>query len=104
MIDRQIIRGRLEERRDQLIARTGRIQGDLRRLRNPDSEERVTEDQNDEVLEGLDDVERAELARVSHALERLEAATYEQCERCGQAIPAARLEAVPETALCMSCV
>jgi RNA polymerase-binding transcription factor DksA len=63
----------------------------------------VTEGQNDEVLEGLDDVERAELTRVTHALGRLDDATYEQCERCGQAIPTARLEAVPETALCMSC-
>lgn len=103
MIEIQATRKRLEARRDQLVARTGKIQGDLRQLRDPDSQERVTESENDEVLEGLDDAERVELADVNHALDRLAAGTYEQCERCGDAIPVARLEAVPETAFCTKC-
>ena len=103
MIEIQATRKRLEARRDQLVARTGKIQGDLRQLRDPDSQERVTESENDEVLEGLGDAERVELAHVNHALDRLAAGTYEQCERCGDAIPVARLEAVPETAFCTKC-
>jgi len=103
VIDIQATRRRLEARRDELFKRTGKIQRDLRQLRDQDSQERVTETENDEVLEGLDEVERVQLARLRHALERLEAGTYEQCERCGGTIPAARLEAVPETALCTEC-
>jgi RNA polymerase-binding transcription factor DksA len=103
VIDTEATRQALEARRDQLVTRTGRIQGDLRKLRDPDSQERVTESENDEVLEGLDGVERAELERVNHALERLASGSYEECERCGGNIPAARLEAIPDTALCVGC-
>jgi RNA polymerase-binding transcription factor DksA len=103
VIDTEATRQALEARRDQLVTRTGRIQGDLRKLRDPDSQERVTESENDEVLEGLDGVERAELERVNHALERLASGSYEECERCGGNIPGARLEAIPDTALCVGC-
>lgn len=48
------------------------------------------------VLEGaLDDVR--------HALHNLDAGTYGICDDCGQPIPAARLEARPQTTLCLPC-
>ena len=42
-------------------------------------------------------------AEVAGALERMEAGTYGRCERCGQQIPAERLEALPTARLCISC-
>lgn len=102
-IDLQAARKRLEDRRRQLVARTGSIARELRSLRDQDSAERVTESENDEVLEGLDGSERRELARIARALERLAAGTYTECERCGEEIPAARLEAVPDTSTCVDC-
>jgi DnaK suppressor protein len=36
-------------------------------------------------------------------LARLDAGTYSQCERCGKAIPKARLEAFPSVTLCVTC-
>jgi RNA polymerase-binding protein DksA len=101
--DLDAMRGRLEVRRDQLLNRTEKIERDLRTLRDPDSQERVTESENDEVLEGLGDAERSELSRIRHALQRLDAGTYTTCERCGEEIPSGRLNAVPQTSTCVGC-
>ena len=103
MTDMESMRRKLKERRETLISRTDRIQRDLRKLPDSDSQERVTELENDEVLERLDDVERGELARVNHVLERLEAGKYETCERCGEAIDPRRREAVLDTSYCINC-
>jgi phage/conjugal plasmid C-4 type zinc finger TraR family protein len=43
------------------------------------------------------------LTQVERALDRLDAGTYGRCERCGNAIPKARLEAFPSVTLCVSC-
>jgi RNA polymerase-binding protein DksA len=48
------------------------------------------------VLEGT-------LHDVRHALRNLDAGTYGICDECGQAIPAARLEARPQATLCVRC-
>lgn len=44
-----------------------------------------------------------QLELVDAALERLEAGTYGTCLRCGTAIAAARLEALPWAAYCIDC-
>ncbi len=41
------------------------------------------------------------LRLVKHALSRLEAGTYGACEQCGRPIGAERLDAIPETTLCL---
>jgi phage/conjugal plasmid C-4 type zinc finger TraR family protein len=43
------------------------------------------------------------LTQVEHALDRLDAGTYGHCERCGNPIPKARLEAFPSVTLCVTC-
>jgi DnaK suppressor protein len=43
------------------------------------------------------------LDQVDEALERMEAGTYGVCERCGQEIDFARLKAIPQATLCMTC-
>lgn len=47
------------------------------------------------LVEALNDVE--------HALEKYEAGTYGLCDSCGQAIEEARLEAIPQASLCLTC-
>lgn len=44
-----------------------------------------------------------ELSELLHALERMEAGTWGQCEKCGQAIGRDRLRAIPETRWCLQC-
>ncbi len=46
---------------------------------------------------------QARLAAIDAALGRVEAGTYGMCESCGNPIPEARLEALPEATLCVAC-
>jgi DnaK suppressor protein len=45
----------------------------------------------------------AGLARTERALAKLDEGTYGTCDECGQAIPPARLRAMPDSALCVAC-
>ena len=44
-----------------------------------------------------------QLAEVDHALQKFEGGTYGLCDVCGQPIPPARLEALPQANLCLNC-
>jgi DnaK suppressor protein len=46
---------------------------------------------------------REQLALINAALQRMDAGTYGRCTSCGKAIPTARLEARPQSALCVDC-
>ena len=46
---------------------------------------------------------QARVAELDAALGRVDAGTYGRCEACGNVIPAARLQAVPEATLCVEC-
>ena len=43
------------------------------------------------------------LNEVEHALQKYEAGTYGLCDSCGKTIEQARLEAIPQASLCLSC-
>ena len=45
----------------------------------------------------------SKLASLDYAVREAEAGRYGICERCGEAIDPARLEAIPETTFCMKC-
>jgi len=47
--------------------------------------------------------EQTLLAQVDDALERMEKGVYGLCERCGEEIDYARLEAIPYATLCIRC-
>ncbi len=46
---------------------------------------------------------RVAIAEIDRALAKLDNGTYGRCERCGNEIPPARLQAVPHAALCVAC-
>jgi DnaK suppressor protein len=46
---------------------------------------------------------RAAAAEIDRALEKIRNGTYGLCEQCGQPIPPARLQALPQAALCVAC-
>jgi DnaK suppressor protein len=56
-----------------------------------------------EEVEAISAVQRAQLAQVDAALERIEAGTYGTCEGCGVDIPVERLEAMPSAGYCVAC-
>src|SRR3954451_15635379 len=43
------------------------------------------------------------LARTERALAKLDEGTYGTCDGCGEPIPPARLDAMPDSVLCVSC-
>jgi DnaK suppressor protein len=43
------------------------------------------------------------LERTERALAKLDEGTYGTCDECGAAIPPARLKAMPDSALCVTC-
>lgn len=56
-----------------------------------------------ETAQSLSNHARRMLAQIDEALRRMDAGNYGTCERCGNAIEAARLEALPYATLCMDC-
>lgn len=45
----------------------------------------------------------ARLARVQRALDKLDDGTYGRCDSCGATIAPARMEALPDSVLCVAC-
>jgi len=66
-------------------------------------EEEATESFELEKRLALEKRIRDQLAEVEHALQKFEQGTYGLCDRCGQPIDPARLEALPQANLCLSC-
>ncbi len=94
------------ERRQHLLSQVTRLEDDLAGLqRNAESErlERGQERALAGVLERLDEHDRSEVAAIDAALERLRQGRFGVCDGCGEAIPTARLQAVPTATLCRDC-
>lgn len=104
----------IEELKKQLIEmkttiadRINKLEKDKTRSNGPleaDSSEQAQSIQNDEVVDQLDDLERAELTKIDAALQRIEAGTYGTCTECGESIGEKRLKAVPFATICMNCI
>jgi len=87
---------------------------ELRALGQPSAERREgspfgkREEAANEALElekrlGQEKRLRSALAEIEHTLRKYEAGTYGLCDSCGQPIERARLEALPQANLCLSC-
>lgn len=66
-------------------------------------EEEATETFELEKRLALEKRLRDQMAKVEHALHKFEEGTYGLCDTCGQSIDPARLEALPQATLCLSC-
>jgi DnaK suppressor protein len=73
----------LQQRLAELLRRVGQIEGDLRSAHDRDWPERANELQNDEVLEGLNEIGLREVQQIREALGRIESGNYGVCARCG---------------------
>jgi len=56
-----------------------------------------------DVLGTLSSKNLKSLNEIDDALSRLDQGTYGNCQKCGEPISEARLEAMPETLFCISC-
>jgi len=66
-------------------------------------EEEATETLELEKRLALENRIRQELAKVEHALGKIQSGTYGLCDNCGKPIDPGRLEALPQAAVCMNC-
>jgi DnaK suppressor protein len=103
MSDYADIAAKLHARLAELTERAEDIEDDLRHPLDADSSEQAVDLADDEALEGIDDVLRAEARQIRLALARIEHGTYGICANCGADIPAARLAAHPIATRCMAC-
>lgn len=103
MADYAQIAARLEARLAELTARAEGIEDGLRSPLDADFAEQASELADDEALEGVDELLRAEATEVRAALGRIASGTYGICTNCGAEIPRARLEAQPVATRCISC-
>jgi RNA polymerase-binding transcription factor DksA len=93
-------------RRDHLMARQRIASRDERELaaeREPDWPDAAALDTAAMVLETVGRYERAAVAEIDAALDRMERGTYGACEACRDTIEDERLRAVPETLRCERC-
>ena len=106
-LDRDAIRRLLEERRDRnrervaVLARRpeqGATQGFGKRIGDGTTEaiSRLTDIGVGSSLEST-------IGRTERALAKLDEGTYGICDSCGEPIAPARLEAMPDVALCVTC-
>lgn len=93
----------LKARLSDLLARAELIEDDLRHPLEADFSDQAIDLADDEALEGVDDVLRAEIAQIRHALKRIENGTYGTCGSCGKEIRRERLIARPIATRCIEC-
>ena len=94
----------LKSQRDELRKRINGRLGDVHIDREPDDEaalasNSMTKDLTVATLER----ERRTLEEIEAALERIKSGSYGLCAICGNAIPYARLQALPSARLCITC-
>jgi RNA polymerase-binding protein DksA len=102
---RTVIRERLLQRRQELVARTRSIGSDLREGGPAEGGfvDQATVHGNDAVLDAIRESATAELGHIDSALQRIEQGRYGRCEVCGAAIAPERMDAVPYATTCIKC-
>ena len=103
MVDTAKLKAQFGKRLDALRARVSELEEDLRAPHDADSEERASEIEGDEVMEGLENSALQEIGHIETALKRIDAGTYGVCDACGERIDARRLEALPYATRCIDC-
>jgi RNA polymerase-binding protein DksA len=93
----------LKTRLSELTGRLAEIESDLRKPLSADSEERATDLENQDALEGIKNSEIREVHQIQGALRRIAEGTYGVCVQCGADIDPKRLEALPIATRCISC-
>ena len=105
-----LLRARLENEQAHLTEELEQLQtgGSTSEERRESSSFGKREEEATETLElekrlALENRLREQLTDVEHALHKFEEGTYGLCDSCGEPIDPARLDALPQASLCMTC-
>lgn len=93
----------LQDRKRFLETSLDQIEAALDTAPSKDFEDRATEREGDEVMEGLGNAELMELKQINAALSRYDHGIFGICVKCGEQISVERLEVVPHAARCRTC-
>ena len=97
------VRKILLQKKQELTTRLERIHANVRRGYHADSKERAKELEDNEVVDALGNEARAELSKISAALQRLDSGDYGICIECGMPIKEGRLAVYPYADECIEC-
>ena len=103
MVDLTYFEQMLRSQRSELEQRLDVIEHELDKPGDPDAEERATEREGDEVLEGVGHVGLKNIRAIDAALKRIEDGSFGICSSCGEDISEERLNAVPHAVKCRKC-
>jgi DnaK suppressor protein len=84
--------------------RLAAVTRDITKTLSSDFAEQATERENDDVLEEIAKETKLSIAHLKAALQRIADENYGRCGSCGEEIAAGRLDALPESTLCVKCV
>ena len=93
----------LETERVHALLKLERLHETLRSEVDPEFDEADPDLVEQEKALALVETWERKLASIEHALQQAQKGAYGHCESCGEPIDPARLEAVPETTLCLQC-
>ena len=93
----------LKEKLADLEIRLAGVKKDITKTLSSDFAEQATERENDDVLEEIARETQLSIQQLKAALRRLEDDSYGSCAKCGERISEGRLDAIPETTLCVNC-
>ena len=93
----------LEEKLADVEVRLAGVTKDITKTLSADFAEQATERENDDVLEEIAREAQVSIQQVKAALQRIADGSYGSCAKCGEDISPGRLDAIPETTLCVSC-
>jgi DnaK suppressor protein len=104
--EREELTAALRRQRQALFANVAAAERELELVageRESELEERAQGERRARVAARLDDRGKLEIEEIDAALRRLAEGRYGTCARCGEAIPIARLRALPVTLHCIEC-
>ena len=93
----------LKQKLADLEDRLAGVTKDITKTLSSDFAEQATERENDDVLEEIARETRTSIHHLKAALQRIDEGTYGICASCGEDISHGRLDALPETTLCVNC-
>ena len=93
----------LKARLSELTGRVAEIDSELRTPLPADSEDRATDLENQDALEGIENSKIKEIKQIGEALKRIAEGTYGVRAKCGIDIDPKRLKALPNATRCISC-
>jgi DnaK suppressor protein len=94
---------KLLQEKEQLLAEVQQLRDTLKTEVDPDADEGDPDLVEREKVIALISTMEHRLKSIEHALRQAQEGKYGICERCGEPIDPARLEALPEATLCIKC-